>query len=152
MEWLSEEWAGLNDRELSEQDMDALLQHFGTDVGRKQLMIVDHSVAFHVMASLSMAGKIQDNVPGSEAERKRMQDLYNAEDDAMRFDPNDEPGGHPVRALADRQEVLHERGAEGERVDHAPLYQLGREIPGRVDAASPEVQAAVAAYRRSRSG
>ena len=32
MEWLSEEWVGLNDRQLSEQDMDVLLQHFGTDI------------------------------------------------------------------------------------------------------------------------
>ena len=152
MEWLSEEWAGLNDRELSEQDMDTLLQHFGTEIGRKQLMIVDHSVAFHVMASLSMAGKIEDNVPGSEAERKRMQDLYNAEDDAMRFDPNTSPEGtqfalSPIGKKYFTNAVLKVSGLITRR-----LYQLGREIPGRIDAAAPEVQAAVAAYRRSRSG
>jgi len=152
MEWLSEEWVGLNDRDLREQDMDALLEHFGTGIGRKQLMIIDHSVAFHVMASLSMAGKIADNVPGSETERKRMQDLYNAEDDAMRFDPNTSPEGtqfalSPVGKKYFTNAVLNVSGLITRR-----LYQLGREIPERVDAGSPAVQAAVAAYRRSRSG
>jgi hypothetical protein len=152
MEWLSEEWVGLNDRQLSEQDMDVLLQHFGTDIGRKQLMIVDHSVAFHVMASLSMAGKIQDNVPGSEVERKRMQELYTAEDDAMRFDPNTSPEGtqfalSPIGKKYFTNAVLNVSGLITRR-----LYQLGREIPGRIDAGSVEVQAAVAAYRRARSG
>ena len=152
MEWLSQEWVGLNDRELSEQDMDALLQHFGSDIGRKQLMIVDHSVAFHVMASLSMAGKIEDNVPGSEAERKRMQDLYNAEDEAMRFDPNTTPEGtqrlSPIGKKYFTNAVLKVSGLITRR-----LYQMGREIPGRVaEDAPPEARAAVAAYRRSRSG
>ncbi len=152
MEWLSEEWVSLNDRDLSEPDMDALLQHFGTETGRKQLMIVDHSVAFHVMASLSMAGKIQENVPGSEAERKRMQDLYNAEDDAMRFDPNTSPEGtqfalSPIGKKYFTNAVLKVSGLITRR-----LYQLGREIPGRIDAGSADVQAAVAAYRRARSG
>ena len=129
MEWLSEEWAGLNDRDLREQDMDALLEHFGTGIGRKQLMIIDHSVAFHVMASLSMAGKIADNVPGSETERKRMQDLYNAEDDAMRFDPNTSPEGtqfalSPVGKKYFTNAVLNVSGLITRR-----LYQLGREIP-----------------------
>jgi hypothetical protein len=32
------------------------------------------------------------------------------------------------------------------------LYQSAREIPGRIDGSLPEVQAAVDAYRRSRSG
>jgi hypothetical protein len=152
MEWLSEEWAGLNDRDLSEQDMDTLLQHFGTEIGRKQLMIVDHSVAFHVMASLSMAGKIEGNIPGSEAELKRMQDIYNAEDDAMRFDPNTSPEGtqfalSPIGKKYFTNAVLKVSGLITRR-----LYQLGREIPGRIDGSAPEVQAAVAAYRKSRSG
>jgi hypothetical protein len=152
LEWLSEEWTGLNDRDLSEQAMDGLLQHFGTEIGRKQLMIVDHSVAFHVMASLSMAGKIEENVAGSEAERKRMQDLYNAEDDAMRFDPNTSPEGtqfalSPIGKKYFTNVVLKVSGLITRR-----LYQLGREIPARIAADSPDVQAAVAAYRRSRSG
>jgi hypothetical protein len=152
MEWLSEEWVGLNDRELSEKDMDVLLQHFGSEIGRKQLMIIDHSVAFHVMASLSLAGKIQDNVPGTEAERKRMQDTYNAEDEAMRFDHNASPEGtrfalSPVGKKYFTNAVLKVSGLITGR-----LYQSAREMPGRIDGSIPEVQAAVDAYRRSRSG
>src|SRR5262245_38736981 len=152
MEWLSEEWAGINDRDLSERDMDALLEHFGTEIGRKQLMIIDHSMAFHVMASLSMAGKIADNVAGSEAERKRMQDLYNAEDDAMRFDPNTSPEGtqfalSPIGKKYFTNAVLNVSGLITRQ-----LYQLGREITGRIDAGSAEVRAAVAAERRARAG
>ena len=153
MEWLSEEWHQLNDRELSEVEMDALLQHFGTDVGRKQLIIVDHSVAFHVMASLSLAGKIQDNVPGTEAERKRMQDTYYAEDQAMRFDHNENPEGtrfafSPVGKKYFTNAVLKVSGLITRR-----LYESARQIPGEIDGAAPaEVQAAIDAYRRGRPG
>jgi len=152
MEWLSEEWYALNDRELSEAEMDALLAHFSTPVGRKQLLIVDHSVAFHVMASLSLAGKIQDNVPGTEAERKRMQETYYALDEAMRFDPNENPEGtrfafSPVGKKYFTNAVLKVSGLITRR-----LYQSAREIPGEIDAADPQVQAAIEAYRRAHSG
>jgi hypothetical protein len=152
MEWLSEEWGQLNAAELSEQDMDALLAHFDTDVGRKQVMIVDHSVAFHVMAALSLAGKIQENVPGTESERKRMQDLYNAEDAAMRFDHNDSPEAtqfafSPVGKKYFVNAVLKVSGLVSRR-----LYQTAADMPVRANAAAGEVQTAVDAYRKARSG
>lgn len=150
MEWLSQEWFMLNERELSEQEMDALLQHFATPIGHKQLMIVDHSVAFHVMASLSLAGKIQDSIPGTESELKRMQETYYAEDEAMRFDHNASPEGtqfafSPVGKKYFTNAVLKVSGLITQR-----LYREAREIPGRVDGADSEVQAAIAAYRRAR--
>src|SRR4029079_7778103 len=49
LEWLSEEWAVLDSREFSEADIDTLLRHMKTEVGRKQVMIVDHGVSVHVM-------------------------------------------------------------------------------------------------------
>ncbi|MCW5622675.1 MAG: hypothetical protein KIS79_16320, partial [Burkholderiales bacterium] len=49
LEWLSEEWSRMNAAEFGEQDLDLLLAHFDTEVGRKQVMIVDHSIAFHVI-------------------------------------------------------------------------------------------------------
>ena len=147
LEWLSEEWAELNDRELSEEDIETLLRHFHTEVGRKQLMIVDHGVAFHVMASLSLAGKIQENLPGTEADRKRMQDLYNQEDAAMRFDHNANPEGtqfafSPVGKKYFTNAVLKVSGLVTHR-----LYQTARELPGRIDGAAAEVQTAIEAYR-----
>ncbi len=94
LEWLSEEWSRLNVAEFKEQDMDVLLAHFGTDVGRKQVMIVDHSIAFHVISALTLGGRIQENLSGVEADRKRMQDLYNVENREMRFDTDENPEGN----------------------------------------------------------
>jgi hypothetical protein len=152
LEWLSEEWVQMNARDFSAEDMDVLLRHFSTEVGRKQLMIVDHSVAFHVMASLSLAGKIQENLPGTEADRKRMQDLYTAEDDAMRFNHNESPEGtqfafSPVGKKYFVNAVLKVSGLVSRR-----LYQTAGELPKRVDGSVPEVQSSIEAFRRARSG
>jgi hypothetical protein len=152
MEWLSEEWSRLNSSEFSEADLDVLLAHFDSEVGHKQAMIVDHTVAFHVMASLSMAGKIQESLAGTEAERKRMQDLYNAEDDAMRFNDNDNPEAarfafSPVGKKYFVNAVLKVSGLVSRR-----LYQMAADLPGRVDGTADEVRAALEAYRRTRPG
>ena len=130
-----------------------LLAHFATDVGHKQAMILDHTVAFHVMASLSLAGKIEATVPGTEAERKRMQDLYNAEDAAMRFNFNESPEGtqfafSPVGKKYFVNAVLKVSGMITSR-----LYQSANELPKRVDSAdAPAVTQAVDAYLRQRGG
>jgi hypothetical protein len=153
MEWLSEEWSQMNAADFSEQDMDKLLAHFGTEVGRKQAMILDHTVAFHVMAALSLAGKIDGNVPGTEVERKRMQDLYNAEDDAMRFNHNENPEGtqfafSPVGKKYFVNGVLKVSGLITRR-----LYRTAAELPKRADAAAADaVQQAVDGYLRARGG
>jgi hypothetical protein len=151
MEWLSAEWAHMNAAEFSEPDLDLLLAHFNTDVGRKQAMILNHTVAFHVMASLSMAGKIEGSVPGTEAERKRMQDLYNAEDADMRFDHNQNPEGtqfafSPVGKKYFVNAVLKVSGAITGR-----LYQTAARLPQQVETADASaVEQAVSAYRRAR--
>jgi hypothetical protein len=152
MEWLSEQWSQLNSHELSEPEMDALLAHFASDMGRKQVMIVDHSVAFHVVSTLTMMGKLQENLPGSEAERARMQELYVAEDEAMRFDPNDSPEAtrfalSPVGKKYFVNAVLKVSGMVSQR-----LFQLAGALPARADALAPEVEPTIEAFRRSRSG
>jgi hypothetical protein len=153
MEWLSEEWSRMNATEFSEQDLDVLLKHFGSEVGRKQAMILDHTVAFHVMASLSLAGKIEGSVPGTEADRKRMQDLYNAEDEAMRFDPNENPEGtqfafSPVGKKYFVNAVLKVSGLITRR-----LYQTAAQLPKRVEGADAgAVRDAVDGYLRARGG
>jgi hypothetical protein len=152
MEWLSEQWGQLNTAELSEPQMDALLAHFGSEMGRKQVMIVDHSVAFHVVTTLTLGGKIQENLTGSEAERKRMQDLYTAEDEAMRFNHNDSPEAtqfafSPVGKKYFVNAVLKVSGMVNRR-----LVQIAADMPARVPALAPQVQPVVEAYRRSRSG
>ncbi|HZR02727.1 MAG TPA: hypothetical protein VFA81_06115 [Burkholderiales bacterium] len=151
LEWLSEAWSQMNQAEFSEPELDMLLAHFSSEVGRKQAMIVDHTVAFHVMASLSMAGKIQEHLQGTEADRKRMQDLYNAEDDAMRFNHNENPEGtqfafSPVGKKYFVNAVLKVSGLVSRR-----LYQMASQLPAHIDTSSAEVQAAVDAYRQARS-
>jgi len=152
MEWLSEQWSALNNAELSEPEMDALLVHFSSEMGRKQVMIVDHSVAFHVVSTLTMSGKLQENLPGSEAERTRMQALYTSEDEAMRFDPNDSPEAtrfalSPVGKKYFVNAVLKVSGMVSQR-----LFRLAGELPARADALAPEVDSMVEAFRRARSG
>ena len=152
MEWLSDEWAQMNHADFSEQDMDVLLAHLATETGHKQAMILDHTVAFHVMASLSLAGKIEGAVPGTEAERQRMQELYNTEDAAMRFDHNESPEAtrfafSPVGKKYFVNAVLRVSGLVTRR-----LYQTASELPRRVTTADPAaVEQAVEAYRKARS-
>jgi hypothetical protein len=88
LQWLRPLWADLSRQEFSDAEIDVLLAHFRSEVGRKQVQIVDHTVSTHVMMALSFAGKFK-NVPGADEERTRMQHLWNDEDDAMRFSIQD---------------------------------------------------------------
>jgi len=149
LEWLSEEWARMNQAEFSEQDLDVLLAHFGTPVGRKQVMIVDHSIAFHVITALTMSGKIQENLPGVEADRKRMQDLYNAEDQEMRFDTSENPEGNkfalsPTGKKYFINAVLKVTGMVSQR-----LSRTAAELPRRIDPAAAEIEAALEGFRKT---
>jgi hypothetical protein len=84
LEWLRPLWADLGNREFTERELDLLIAHFQSDVGRKQVQIVDHTVSTHVMMVLSFSGKIKD-IPGVEEELAQMQKLWNEEDGQMRF-------------------------------------------------------------------
>lgn len=86
--WFQPQWADISRSEFSESELQALLAHFGSEVGRKQMQIVNHTVSTHVMMALSFSGKLKE-VPGIEEERAEMQSLWNAEDRAMRFSLQD---------------------------------------------------------------
>jgi hypothetical protein len=88
LDWLRPQWHDLDNREFSSEELDVLLTHLRSDVGRKQVKIMDHTVSTHVMMALSFSGKLKD-VAGAEADRTRMQDLWNAEDAQMRFSIED---------------------------------------------------------------
>ena len=88
LDWLRPQWQELDSREFSAMELNELLTHFRSDVGRKQVMIVDHTVSTHVMATLSFSGKMKD-IPGVQEERHRMQAIWNKEDDDMRFSIQD---------------------------------------------------------------
>jgi hypothetical protein len=86
--WLKPLWVDLASTEFSDRELDQLLSHLRSDVGRKQVQIVDHTVSTHVMMTLSFSGKLKD-VPGVSDERSEMQRLWNEEDEEMRFSIQD---------------------------------------------------------------
>lgn len=83
--WLGPEWETMAREDLTQTDLDTLLAHFGSDVGRKQARIIDHSVAFHVAGAYTMSGKVIQNYPGTEAETKTLTYVWDEEDREMRF-------------------------------------------------------------------
>ncbi|PWT72476.1 MAG: hypothetical protein C5B46_06755 [Proteobacteria bacterium] len=152
LEWLSVEWAQLDDRDFSERDIDQLLAHFKTQYGRKQVMIVDHGVAVHVQSALTFTGKMLYDVPGLEAERDRMQHLYNQEDTDMRFNFQDSPEGQqfalsPVGKRYFVNAMLKVSGMISKRLDDTAAG-----IPQMVDSLSGRAEPAVQAFRRYHQG
>ena len=151
-EWLLPEWRELSNKEFDESELDVLRAHFRTDVGRKQLQITDHGVAFHVMAALTLGGRMQGMVPGAEEERREMQSLYDREDREMRFDINENPESvrfamSPVGKKYFINAVLKVTGRISQR-----LYQTASEMSKRAEAALPEANDAVEEFRARTQG
>ncbi|MFN0317138.1 MAG: hypothetical protein ACKVQA_19120 [Burkholderiales bacterium] len=151
-EWLLPEWRELSSKDFDETELDTLEAHFRTEVGRKQLQITDHGVAFHVMAALTLGGRMQGIVAGAEAERREMQVLYDQEDREMRFDINENPESvrfamSPVGKKYFVNAVLKVTGRISQR-----LYQTAGEMPKRALAALPEAAPALEAFRARAQG
>jgi hypothetical protein len=83
--WLPTEWEKLAVDSFSDAELDALVAHLSSDVGRKQAKIIDHSVAFHVAGAYGMSGKLLQDYPGTEAEQKALTYTWDEEDREMRF-------------------------------------------------------------------
>ncbi len=84
LQWLRPDWTELFAETFSNEEVAALVSHFRTETGSKQVKIIDHTVSTQVMMTLSFAGKLSP-MPGIEEERARMQALWNEEDERMRF-------------------------------------------------------------------
>ena len=152
MKWLLDQWAALDDHDFSESDIDALLAHFKTSYGSKQVMIMDHSVAIQVQSALTFSGKMVYTVPGAEGERTVMQKTFDAEDRDMRFDMNESPEGvrfamSPVGKRYFVNAVLKVSGMIVQRLD-----QTVASIPQTVAGISAQAQPAVDAFRRQHQG
>ncbi len=152
LEWLSEQWAELDEREFSEADIDVLLAHFKTQYGRKQLMLVDHGVAVHVQGALTLSGKMVYEVPGAEEDRTHMQKLFNDEDRNMRYNIDDSPEG--TRFVMSRvgtryvvNAMLKVSGMINRRLD-----DIAASIPQTVKALSDQALPAVQAFRSQPQG
>jgi hypothetical protein len=83
--WMPNEWAGVADSSFSDGELDTLVNHFHSDVGRKQAKIIDHSVQFHVAGALTMSGKLIQGFPGTEEEQKILTYVWDDEDREARF-------------------------------------------------------------------
>lgn len=83
--WLPAEWETLAVESFSDAELDALVAHLSSEVGRKQAKIIDHSVAFHAGGAYTMSGKLLQDYPGTEAEQKTLTYVWDEEDREMRF-------------------------------------------------------------------
>jgi hypothetical protein len=85
LDWMPAEWAGMAESSFSDGELDTLVNHFHSDVGRKQAKIIEHSVQFHVAGALTMSGKLIQGFPGTEEEQKILTYVWDDEDREARF-------------------------------------------------------------------
>jgi hypothetical protein len=145
LDWLRPQWQDLDSREFSAEELDVLLTHFHSDVGRKQAKIVDHTVSTHVITTLSFSGKLKD-IPGVQEERSRMQHIWNKEDDDMRFSIQDATNADGQRfaysALGKKYfvtAILKLTGIISRRIDELAVA-LPKEVDARADQVRPLLQ------------
>ena len=145
LDWLRPQWEDLDSREFSAEELDVLLAHFHSDVGRKQAKIVDHTVSTHVITTLSFSGKLKD-IPGVQEERSRMQNIWNKEDDDMRFSIQDATNADGQRfaysALGKKYfvtAILKLTGIISRRLDDLAVA-LPKEVDARADQVRPLLQ------------
>lgn len=151
LDWLRPQWQQLSDSEFSAEELDMLLGHFKSDVGRKQMRIVDHTISTHVMTTLSFSGKLRD-VPGAENDRSRMQSIWNKEDDEMRFSIEDATNVEGTRfALSPLGKkyfvtaILKLTGIVSRRLD-----DLAGSLPQQVNAHADQVRPLLEEYKSGR--
>lgn len=142
LEWLRPEWAGMAEGSFSTGELDTLVSHFHSDVGRKQAKIIDHTVQFHVAGALTMSGKLLDGFPGTEEEQKILTYLWEDEDREMRFSIQavENVEGQrfalsPLGAKYQRTLIMKVSGIFGARMDRvaAMLAEQARGLAGLAD-------------------
>lgn len=151
LDWLRPQWKALDDSEFSAGELDVLLAHFHSDVGRKQARIIDHTVSTHVITTLAFSGKLKD-IPGVQDARSRMQAVWNKEDEEMRFSIQDAGNADGTRfaysALGKKYFVtamLKLTGIISRRID-----DLAATLPKDVDARAEAVRPFLQEFKSSR--
>jgi len=151
LDWLRPQWAALSESEFSAEELDVLLGHFRSEVGRKQVKIVDHTISTHVMTTLSFSGKLRE-VPGAEDDRTRMQNVWNKEDDEMRFSIEDATNYEGTRfALSPLgkkyfvSSILKLTGIVNRRID-----DLAGALPAEVNAQAEQVRPLLEEFKSGR--
>lgn len=151
LEWLRPLWQDLGDREFSAEELDVLLSHFRSEVGRKQVKIVDHTISTHVMMVLSFSGKLKD-IPGAKYDRTYMQTVWNEEDAEMRFSIEDATNADGQRfALSPlgkkyfTSAILKLTGIVNSRID-----ELAGALPQQVDVYADQVRPLLQEFKSGR--
>ncbi len=145
MDWLRPQWHELDAREFNAEELDVLLTHFRSEVGRKQAKIVDHTVSTQVITTLSFSGKLKD-IPGIQEERGRMQTIWNREDEDMRFSIQDATNSEGQRfaysALGKKYFVTAILKLTGIITGHLDKLALDmpRQVEANADAVRPQLQ------------
>jgi hypothetical protein len=152
LSWISPEWAEMADASFSTGELDTLVTHFHSDVGRKQAKIIDHSVQFHVSGALTMSGKLINGFPGTEEEQKILTYVWDDEDREMRFslDAAENVEGQrfalsPLGAKYQRTLIIKVSGIFGSRLDRvaATLPDQARGLASMADPFVADFLAAV---------
>ena len=154
LEWLPPEWAAMTARSFTDAEMDALVAHFRTDVGAKQAIIVEQSVAFHVGGALTMSGKLIQDFPGTAEEQRALTYVYAEEEKAMRFSvaANDNVDGQRF--------ALSDLGAKYQKtlmikmtgILNARMDTVAATLPTRARAVADTAEPMVAEFRAANPG
>lgn len=154
LEWLPPEWAQMTARSFTDGEMDALVAHFRTEVGAKQAIIVEQSVAFHVGGALTMSGKLIQDFPGTADEQRTLTYVYAEEDKATRFSvaANDNPDGQRF--------ALSDLGAKYQKtlmikmtgILNARMDTVAATLPIRARAVADTAEPMVAEFRAANPG
>ncbi len=142
LSWMPAEWAGMAESSFSDGELDTLVNHFQSDVGRKQAKIIDHSVQFHVAGALTMSGKLIQGFPGTEEEQKILTYVWADEDREARFSfkavenvEGQRFALSPLGAKYQRTLIMKVSGIFGARLDSvaAALADQVRGLPASAD-------------------
>jgi hypothetical protein len=154
LEWLPPEWAAMTARSFTDAEMNALTAHFRSDVGAKQAIIIEQSVAFHVGGALTMSGKLIQDFPGTAEEQRTLTYVYAEEDKAMRFSvaANDNVDGQRF--------ALSDLGAKYQKtlmikmtgILNARMDTVAATLPARARAVADVAEPMVAEFRATNPG
>lgn len=154
LSWLPPEWTAMAAANFTDKEIDTLVRHFSTEIGRKQAQIIDQAVSFHVTGAYTMSGKLIQDYPGTAEETKTLTYVYDEEDRAMRFSihGNENVEGQQF-ALSDlgakyqKTLVIKLTGILNQRIDG-----IARTLPAAAWKLAPEAEPFVEKFRVGNPG
>lgn len=147
--WLPAQWLEMSRASFTNDDIEALLGHFQSDIGRKQAKLIDHAVAFHVSGAYGLSGRFIQDYPGTEEEQRTLTYVWDEEDREMRFSiaSNDNIEGQrfalsPLGAKYQKALIIKLTGILNARID-----QVAAAFPGEARAAAAAADPFVSRFK-----